>query len=87
MALLTRNAAHFADAEAAGAAAHREDAIVVEGRELAALQTALNARRLMLAEKDAPVAGLALSNGRRVTMIVGEVAPLSAAADDRRRNP
>jgi 4-amino-4-deoxy-L-arabinose transferase-like glycosyltransferase len=82
--LLTRSSTRLARADEAGARARLGDSLVVEIRQLDALQTALAARHLTFASTDVPVRGVALHNGRRVALSVGSV---SALADAQPQNP
>jgi 4-amino-4-deoxy-L-arabinose transferase-like glycosyltransferase len=82
--LLTRSSTKLAQADEAGAQAQLGDTLVVEIRQLDALQTALAARDLTFASTDVPVRGVALHNGRRVALSVGSV---SALVDDPPQNP
>lgn len=77
---LTRRATTLATAETAGLNARLGDALVVEGRELAATQAALQARDLDFQTEEDPVRGIALDNGRRVALYVGSVTPAATAA-------
>jgi 4-amino-4-deoxy-L-arabinose transferase-like glycosyltransferase len=79
---LTRRATTLASAEDAGAGAKPGDAVVVEGRELAATQAALQARDLNFETEEQPVRGIALDNGRRVALYVGSVTSAGAASAD-----
>jgi 4-amino-4-deoxy-L-arabinose transferase-like glycosyltransferase len=82
--LLTRGATRLARADEAGAQARLGDTLVVEIRQLDALQTVLAARHLTFANTDEPVRGVALHNGRRVALSVGSV---NALADAQPQNP
>jgi 4-amino-4-deoxy-L-arabinose transferase-like glycosyltransferase len=82
--LLTRSSTRLVRADEAGAQARLGDTLVVEIRQLDALQTALGARQLTFTSTDVPVRGVALHNGRRVALSVGSV---SALADGQPQNP
>jgi 4-amino-4-deoxy-L-arabinose transferase-like glycosyltransferase len=83
---LTHRAATLAAAQAAAAAAKPGDAMVVEGRELAATQAGLTARGLGFQTQEDPERGLALDSGRRVALYVGSV-NVAVAADAPPQNP
>ncbi len=81
---LTRSATRMASADSAGAHAREGDTLVVEIRQVDALQTTLAERNLTFASVDEPVRGVALDDGKRVALSIGRV---SASADDQPRNP
>ncbi|MFZ2029115.1 MAG: hypothetical protein WAU68_02315 [Vitreimonas sp.] len=82
--LLTRSSTRLANADEAGAQARIGDPLVVEIRQLDALQIALEARHLTFSSTEAPVRGIALHNGRRVALSIGSV---SALPDGPSQNP
>jgi 4-amino-4-deoxy-L-arabinose transferase-like glycosyltransferase len=82
--LLTRSSTRLANADEAGAQTQLEDTVVVEIRQLDALQNALAPRHLTFANTDDPVRGVALDDGKRVALSVGRV---SALADAQPQNP
>jgi 4-amino-4-deoxy-L-arabinose transferase-like glycosyltransferase len=69
----TRTDIRLAAAEQAGAQAQPGDALMVEQGWLAATEAALLQRRLVFAERAAPVRGLNYGNGAAVTLHIGDV--------------
>ncbi|MBS0386825.1 MAG: hypothetical protein JSS00_15915 [Proteobacteria bacterium] len=84
IALLMRGATRLARSDGAGATARAGDTMVVELRQVDALQAALAARHLVFASIDEPVRGVALDDGKRVALLVGRVMVM---ADDQPQNP
>lgn len=85
---LTRTSIRLAEPEVAGANAEPGAAMVVEGRELQVLNTALQERGLVFEIREPPVRGLSLGRGERVALFVGSVVDANGeAADGPRQNP
>ena len=81
---LTRGTTQLAAAEAAGRQAQAGDTLVVEIRQLDALQAALGERDLTFTSVDDPVRGVALDDGKRVAISIGRV---TASGDGQPQNP
>ncbi|WP_395644704.1 ArnT family glycosyltransferase [Terricaulis sp.] len=76
----TRAGTQFAPAADAAAKARRGDALLVEGRNLSAVNALLAQRDLAFTQAETPVRGLNLGNGERVALFVGRVE--EAPSDD-----
>jgi 4-amino-4-deoxy-L-arabinose transferase-like glycosyltransferase len=85
---LIRSSIHLADPETAGANAQPGDALVVEGREMQRMSSALEIRGLRFEGGEPPVRGLSLGRGERVALFVGRVAePSEERADGQQQSP
>ncbi len=76
---LTRTNVHMTSPTDAGEHAGEGEAMLIESRALAETEAELAARHLVFARRGAPVSGFNYSNGDRVDLYVGEVAPAHAA--------
>lgn len=80
MVFLTRTSVRLSDPETAAAAVNAGDVLVVEGRTLQAIASALEVRALQFTPAEAPVRGFAMETGDRLVLFVGRVEPLANAA-------
>lgn len=76
---LTRTDTILATPQVAAALAQPSAAIIVEGRNRSALESALAARRFMFVPRGAPIDGFNYSNHRTVSLQPGRVAPIAAS--------
>jgi len=77
---MTRTSIRLVSAREAADRADIGDALLVESRELADVETQLAERGLAFVQTEPPVRGLSLGRGERVALFVGAVAELSEAA-------
>jgi len=76
-----------ASAEEAATNVKPGDVVILEGRAQARLDAGLAQRALQFTPAEPPARGFALGRGERVSLFVGVVDPIAAAADGRPQNP
>jgi 4-amino-4-deoxy-L-arabinose transferase-like glycosyltransferase len=86
---LTRTSIRLAEAAEAGADAQPGDALIIEGRALQEVSAQLAVRGLTFVAAEPPVRGLAYGRGERVSLFVGQLAPVASGepAGGQPRNP